>query len=316
MLTWTIGSGGLIGSAINSTADDAFVGPRIPWSDPAAAAAALTEGLTRLRAQAHDRPWSIIWAAGAGTTSSEQAVFDAELATFRAFLEAIAEATLEAHAPNRGVFVLISSAGGVHAGSTNAPFDKNTAPSPISAYGRAKLTQEEIAVSTLGAQLAVVVCRVSNAYGPGQDLTKLQGLVSRLAVSTYRHEPLHLFVPLTTVRDYIFTTDIAASVHAWIAHAHTDEATDPRVVIVASGKGTSIAELIRTASDVSHRKIPIAMTSHPSSKNQPADSRFTPTEIPGHRTADLVNLPTGIKVVFDDIQRRLAIASDATTNVR
>ena len=95
--------------------------------------------------------------------------------------------------------------------------------------------------------------------------------------------------------------------HAWVAHARTDDETGPRVVIVASGTGTSIAELIRTASDVSHRKIPIAMTSHPSSKNQPADSRFTPTEIPGRGSTSLVHLPIGIKVVFADIQRRLAL---------
>ena len=292
------------------------MGPRIPWSDPAAAAAALRTGLVRFCEQAYDRPWSIVWAAGAGSTSSEEAVFNAELVTFRAFLTALAEAIPEDGPQNSGVFVLISSAGGVHAGSMNAPFDKDSAPAPISAYGRAKLMQEEMATSTLHSHLKVVVCRVSNAYGPGQDLTKLQGLVSRLAVSTYRHEPLRLFVPLTTVRDYIFTTDIAAWVHAWVDHAHADDAMYPRVVVVASGKGTSIAELVRTASDVSHRRISIAMISHPSSKNQPTDSRFTPTQIPGHRFANLVNLPTGIKLVFDDIQRRLAIASDATTNVR
>ena len=311
MLTWTIGSGGLIGSEIASAADKPFPGPKIPWSDSQAAHDALRQGLVDFWEAAGEGPWAIIWAAGAGTTASPAAVFDAELATFRGFIDLL----VDAPRLDSGVFTVISSAGGVHAGSIGAPFDEHTPPSPISDYGRAKLAQEEIAASGLDGRLPVLLCRVSNAYGPGQDLSKLQGLVSRLALCTYRHEPLNLFVPLTTVRDYIFTTDIAERVHSWISHVQGHDDRHARVVMIASGKGTSIAELIRAAGDVSHRKIPIAMSSHPSSANQPADSRFVPTPIPGEMSPSPINLPTGVKAVFDDIQRRLAVAVGGTVGV-
>jgi len=304
MWTWTIGSGGLIGSAINAQSRKPFTGPSIPWTEPEAAEQALVRGLDDFAAAVSGEPWSIVWAAGAGTTASPAEVFEPEIRTFAFFLD-----QLRLRAPSGpGVFGLISSAGGIHAGSPHPPFTAATAPAPISAYGRAKLEQEQLLARVLGDKVPSIIFRVSNAYGPGQNLDKLQGLVSRLAVCTYRHEPVHLFVPVTTVRDYIFTSDIADRVHMWLEAPPAPE-QDPRTVVIASGTGTSIAQLVRIAGDVSHRRIPLAMGSHPSSKNQPADSRFIPTPLPSNYSPVATSMPVGIRTVFDDISSRLAQAS-------
>ena len=304
MATWTIGSGGLIGSAINARASHPFIGPSIPWADPDAAQQALSRGLNDFVAATTGEPWSIIWAAGAGTTASPPEVFEPEIRTFSIFLE-----HLRVQAPpGPGILGLISSAGGIHAGCPHPPFTSETDPAPISAYGRAKLRQERLLAQVLGQEVPSIIFRVSNAYGPGQNLDKLQGLVSRLAVCTYRHEPVHLFVPVTTVRDYIFTTDIADRVHAWLGSPPAEK-DSPRTVVVASGTGTSIAQLVRIAGDVSHRRIPIAMGSHPSSKDQPADSRFIPTPLPTRQPLSTTSMPVGIRSVFDDISSRLAQAT-------
>lgn len=304
MLTWTIGSGGLIGSAINTRSPQPFAGPSINWSEPKQAQRGLLQGLDHFTAAVAGNPWSIVWAAGAGTTASPREIFGPEIDTFSFFLE-----HLRLRAPSGpGIFGLISSAGAIYAGSPQPPFTADTVPAPISAYGRAKLKQEQLLAQILEGEVPCIVFRVSNAYGPGQNLDKLQGLVSRLAVCTYRHEPVHLFVPVTTVRDYIFTSDIASRVHLWL---ETPNSTIKRMqtVVVASGTGTSIAQLVRIAGDVSHRRIPISMGSHPSSKDQPADSRFVPTPLPSQQMPTATSMPIGVRTVFDDISSRLAQAS-------
>ena len=304
MRTWVIGAGGLIGSAVGAQATNRFDPGSIPWSDDHRAKEFLADSLEQFGQLAGSDPWSIIWAAGAGTTVSPEEVFDREISVFEHFMKAVATG-----APTGpGVVALISSAGAVHAGSSVPPFTESTRPAPISAYGIAKLNQERIANELLAGKVPLVICRVSNAYGPGQDLTKLQGLVSRLALSTYTREPLHLFVPTSTVRDYIFTSDIADRVHGWVDHRLTQNSREPQTVVIASGQGTSIAYLVKTARDVSHRRIPIAMGTHPSSGDQPLNSRFVPTPIPGSANPPLTNLPVGVKAVFDDISLRLAHA--------
>ena len=304
MRSWIIGSKGLIGSAIAQELTSDFTAPPIPWSNPEASKQALRDALAAFTTHVDQAPWVIVWAAGAGTTVSGEEVFARELEVFESFIQHLANAV----PPGPGVVVLISSAGGIHAGSANPPFTEATSPAPVSAYGRAKLAQERIAAEYLDGKISLVVCRVSNAYGPGQDLTKLQGLISRLAVATYTRDPLHLFVPTCTVRDYIFTTDVADRIRLWIDQVFQDTQRTTRTVVIASGLGTSIAHLVKTASDVSHRRIPIAMGSHPSSRDQPRDSRFVPTPIPGITTLTTTSLPVGVKAVFDDISQRLAQA--------
>lgn len=300
-LTWTIGAGGLIGSAVVRAATRPFSGRSIRWSDPDAARAALRESLQDFarECQATGAPWAIVWAAGAATVSASETDAAREAELFRSFAHDLADSNLSGD----GVVVLVSSAGGVHAGSVTPPFDETTPPAPISPYGRARLAQEKAAAALLGQRWPVVLARVSNVYGPGQDLSKLQGLISRLALCSLTREPLNLFVPLSTVRDYIYVDDVAALIHAWIAH----EAGAPagaRVRILASGQGTSIGQLVRTAQDVGHRKVPIAMGTHPSAASQAPDLRFTPSRPANADSATATSIPVGMKRVFDDLLRR------------
>jgi UDP-glucose 4-epimerase len=301
-MTWTIGAGGLIGSAVVRIAGHPIHGRAIPWSDTNAARDAVRETLRDFghRSGEAGAPWAIVWAAGAATVSASEEDAQQEAELFRAFAHDLAESDLS----DDGVIVLVSSAGGIHAGSPTPPFDEATPPAPISPYGRARLAQEEAAAALLGQRWPVVLARVSNVYGPGQDLSKLQGLISRLALCSLTREPLNLFVPLSTVRDYIYVDDVAALIHAWIAQ----EAGTPagaRVRILASGQGTSIGQLVRTAQDVGHRKVPIAMGTHPSAASQAPDLRFIPSRPDDADSFTPTTIPIGMKRVFDDLLRRI-----------
>lgn len=305
-LTWTIGAGGLIGSAINRQSVNPFHASVIPWTDSEAALRALGLNLNDFKAQSKSGGWAIIWAAGAATVASSEAETAQETLVLKGFLE-----LLRADPPHgAGVFFLVSSAGGVFAGAPEPPFGETSEPSPISPYGYAKLANEQLARDLLAGTCPVIIGRFSNIYGPGQKLDKLQGLISRLALSAVTKEPINIFVPLSTVRDYIYVDDAAAAAHVWIDEAHVNNTpgsntpTASTVKIIAAGQGTSIGQLVRITQDVSHRKVPIAMGGHPSSAAQAADLRFT-ASIPPGAPLPATSMPVGVKQVVDAILRQL-----------
>jgi len=311
-LIWTIGSGGLIGSAINLQSPNPFRAEKICWNDSTQAFADLLNNLKSFTNEIRNRhyaSWAIVWAAGSATTTSDQLKAESELKLFVAFLNALGNTFRETAITFPGTFLLISSAGGIYAGSKNPPFNEATKPHPIGVYGELKLAQEIATEEQLkSTSIEIKIARVSNAYGPGQDLTKLQGLISRLALSTLTRDPINLFVPLSTVRDFIFTSDLADQIHALLQRQETNNFDqNNRIRIVASGSGTSIGQVLRTCQGVFHRKIPTAMGSHPSARAQAADLRFASIYPADTGQLTPTPLPVGIKIVFDDVSRRLSM---------
>lgn len=261
-----------------------------------AAASRLRAAAQEFRTVAGSRDWSVVWAAGAATTSTREADAIRELAVLERLLDAVGSALPQ----GRGGFFLASSAGGVYAGSRHPPFDDRTVPAPLSAYGELKLRQERLALDSLRGLCPVTIGRISNLYGPGQNLSKLQGLVSRLALAAVTQQPINIFVSLDTIRDYIYADDAARAVMAASARAR-ERQDDSRVEVIASGQPATIAQLIRTMNQVARRRVPVALGMHPSAGVQTADLRVTPTFAPGAVTP----LPAGMKAIYLDILARV-----------
>lgn len=295
MITWVIGRG-LLGSAIERTAGGERYAATIPWGDSSAAEAALADAARGFAASAGGRPWRVVWAAGAATVASPGDAASLELGSFTAACRALRE-----HLPSgRGSFLVASSAGGVYAGSAGAPFDEATSPRPLSPYGELKLAQEGRATELLADRCPVVLARFSNLYGPGQDLGKLQGLVSRLLMAVLTQQPLPLFVPMDTIRDYLFVDDGAVSALA-LADEAAGGAPGARVKVVASGQPTTVGHVLHTVSQVTKRRAPIALASHPSAAAQSADLRLRPSAGVWAPTS----LPAGIRATYLDLVARL-----------
>lgn len=312
MITWTIGAGGLLGGAIQRQAQSPFPGSPVPWLDADEAAAALRADLDRFREAAADGPWAIVWAAGAATVSSSREQTEPERGVLRRFLTDLRDEPPAA----LGIVFLTSSAGGVYAGAANPPFNTHTPPVPMSAYGELKLQQEADATELLTGICPLVVGRFSNLYGPGQNLGKLQGLISRLALSAATQQPINIFVSLDTLRDYIYVDDAAAIALAWIRRGLDDQQPDAQLRLIASGEPVTVSQLIRTTNLVTKRRIPVALGSHPSAASQVLDLRLTPTEMDGQAPALRTLLPVGIKRVFLDILERVQREPVATTPSR
>ncbi len=296
--TWVVGSGGLVGSAITRrSAIDAFAAARIPWGTDRAAHVLGTE-LDRFVDWIADDDWGIVWAAGAGFMSTTQDSLDIELELFESFCDRLPSAMPR----GKGGFYLVSSAGGMYAGSSNPPFGPKTTPKPLNAYGRMKAAQEHRVIETLSPRLPVTIGRVANAYGPGQDLFKQQGLITQLSLSALLNRPATIFAPLPTLRDYIYVDDAARFVSADI---HRMTGAQPGVIrrVIGSGRAASISELIAIVEHTSGRTFPIMhrMDDGPFFLDLRLESSDQ-VGVAGQGTP----LETGVALVYRDLQRQLA----------
>jgi UDP-glucose 4-epimerase len=292
MQIWIVGAGGLLGGALAREFPGAFRGSPINWTNAQQSIIDLAANLATFRALIHEhsQPWLIVWAAGHATVASDQKTCLTELEVFTAFME-----QLHLNLPEGpGTFFLTSSAGGVYAGSMPAPFSASSVAVPLSEYGFLKLQQEKVAQKLDGVR--VIIGRVSNIYGPGQDLNKLQGLVSRLVRAGLEKESMNVFVPLDTIRDFIYVQDAAAT----IAQV-TQDPQSPNLLVIASGEPKSLGTVIAQVQDVLRIKIPIAYGVHGSGASQAADLRMTPTVLSPQSTP----FPAGVKSVISDLLDRL-----------
>ena len=294
MITWVIGSGGLLGSAVARHCGDRYKPGPVPWADPEQARLTLHTQARNFEQAAKEGPWRVIWAAGSATTSTAREDALAELVPLEGLLSGLRSAVPR----GEGCFFLTSSAGGVYAGSADPPFTVATRPVPLSPYGELKLAQEALTANTLAGIVPVVIGRVSNLYGPGQNLAKLQGLISHLARAAVTRQPVNIFVPLETTRDYLFADDAAAAI---LAALDREPGHGTRTEIIATGRGITIGQLIRTMNEIAKRKVPVALGTHPSAQAQATDLRLTPSVTLPRMTP----LPAGMKAVYDDILMRI-----------
>lgn len=303
MLVWIIGAGGLLGSSLVRTLRKAprFVGTPVPWRDVATASAVLQADLERFARTTGEDDWAIAWAAGAGVVGTTRAALDDEADLVRRF----AAAVREKRPSGRGALFLSSSAG-MYAGSTAPPFDERTEPRPMNAYGAVKLQQEHAVAHELAGSVPLVVGRISTLYGPGQNLDKAQGLVTRLCLQAAMRRPIRVFVPMDTLRDYLFVDDAASMALGLLTEAVARQPAAPQLRVIAAGQATSVAELVALVQRVSRTRIGVVHAPMPANAQHVIDLRLrTRHSAPPGLTPSTL-LATGVRRVYDDIMRQTA----------
>lgn len=290
-----------MGQAIQHTMRSDFRGAAIPWTDPVASNESLTSSAREFLNRVGENSWCVIWAAGSGTVGTDARALARETEMVRDFATMFSRlvSARKTHL-SPGLCVLISSAGGVYAGAPNPPYSNSRPPQPISDYGREKLAQEDLWKSTFRGICPTLIARLSNVYGEAQRIHKRQGLISQLAFSAVTHQPLNIYVPLDTVRDYIHAEDAARLIAGHIADRFHEPkpVPEPESVIVASGDGTSIATLLRMMSNVCHRRVPIAAAATAHTARQARDSRFIPDLPTGFTSSEARPLAQGLRQVY------------------
>lgn len=226
----------------------------VRWSQSELALEDLTRHARELAGAAG--PVEIYWCAGRGVTSTPAADLEAEVELFRRALAVFANA----FEGRELTFFLASSVGGAYALAPSPPFSEITPVAPGSAYGVAKLAmEEEIARAALTYGWRVFIARISNLYGPGQDMAKGQGLISVITDSFVSGLPVSLYVALDTLRDYIYEDDCARIICAAMDRMRSAPAGETVVKIVGTMTAVSIGALLGEATRLRRQKSRITL---------------------------------------------------------
>ena len=225
----------------------------VPWADEDAAAAMLTGEAERFLdvAAIGGVPWRLLWCAGAGVIATPPEALAQETRLLTRVLAGIGERLRDdAELARNGLVFHASSAGGVYSASPDGPpFDEDSRVGALAPYGREKIAQEEAFRALADAAgVDVLIGRFSNLYGPGQSLAKPQGLISHVGRASLRREPISIYVPLDTIRDYLFAADagrMVADAAIRMEHERLDRGGHAVVVkVFASEVETTIASIL------------------------------------------------------------------------
>jgi UDP-glucose 4-epimerase len=300
--TWVVGAGGLLGRQVSRRLADPMTVNDVPWSMPVDANALLRQGIRTLLDQADGGPWNVVWCAGAGVVATPTAEVEQERVVFERF---VADLATEVGSSSHGAIFFASSAGGLYADSSGPPFTERTEPRPRTPYGHAKLAMERSLRELVDAtQTRVLVGRIANLYGPGQNLGKRQGLVSQVCLTHLTGQPLSLYVPADTLRDYLYVEDCARMVVAGLGGLR---ARPERFVVkvMASGRSVTAGGLIGETTRLFRRRPRVVFGASAAAQHQVRDIRLRSVEWPELDALARTPLPVGIARTADDVARRL-----------
>jgi UDP-glucose 4-epimerase len=261
-IAWVIGGNGLLGSALRSAIQRNEIKLFIPterfhWSREPELLLQLEKEVQAFAAKVvTEHGWQIYWAAGLGVMSSSEADLEIETRILSELLSLIGSNPILM--ATEGCFAFASSAGAIYAGAADDEVvSENTSVAPTTAYGYAKLKQEAmISEFTIkNCRVTALFARMSTLYGPGQASGKQQGLIAEIARRLLRNQPIQIYVPFDTIRDYITATDAAAIILNTMSAISGKSGSV--VKIVASEQPTTIAEIISVYKRITRRKLRI-----------------------------------------------------------
>lgn len=301
MTTLVVGLG-LLGSSVLTKLTSAGRTARtvsVPWADTRGAVTALSQAAAE--AASVDPDWDLAWCAGAGVVATSPAELADEVAVFSALLANLA------HPPR--VLFLSSSAGGVYAGSQDRPpFSEASRVAALAPYGEAKLEMESAAGRFAATGTRVVIGRFANLYGPGQNLSKPQGLVSQLCVTQILHRPLGIYVSFDTLRDYLYVADAAAMVVGCLDRAGGEPPGTVVTKVLATGRAASIGELIHVSTRVFRARPLISQRANPNASRQIRDLRLRSAVWPELDRLARTSMLVGLRATAEDVAARYRAA--------
>ena len=313
-LVWVVGGHGLLGSALVRTLQrgeqQVFEAPRrLRWNERTLLHADLAQATTAFVAAAQGADtWCVCWAAGVGTMLSTHAAMALETAAFKQLLDALAANPSMDNIPGR--IALASSAGAIYAGCRDAVITEASRAAPTTPYAQAKLQQEASLAAYMVARpsVAALAARLSTIYGVGQESGKQQGLLSHIARCTVRGEPVRIYVPLDTIRDYMAVDDAAAAITQALREVPTG---GMQRKLIASERPTTISELLSIFRRISRRPPRIITAAAAASSLYARKVQFRSVLLPDTVSTQRVSLVVGIARLMDAERARHAAGKRA-----
>jgi UDP-glucose 4-epimerase len=310
-LAWVVGRGGLLGARTEALLPQELSDatcwtpdpPEFSWQDPTRLSGDLDRAIEAFAGEVRraDRLWLVLWCAGAGGIGTPTRAFEMESAALRHLVDRLAVSLADREPARQGLFLLSSSAGGVYGDNPEVPLTEDSRCSPISEYGRNKLAQEEFVLDWARSRpnVSCLVARFSNLYGPGQNLARPQGLIAQLSRSIIHRQPVHIYVPLDTLRDYLFVDDAARQVLGVLRHLRETGPPSTLVKIFAAGQSVSIAGVIGMFARISKRPPRIVCMPHARHRQQPLRLQFRSRRaLDGEAPPMMIDLTAGIHAML------------------
>ncbi len=152
--------------------------------------------------------------------------------------------------PGVGV-TFLSSGGSVYGEAGGGPTSEAARTRPVSEHGRIKLAEERslLRFATEHGN-PVVVLRVANAYGPGQQASSGQGVIAAFLGAALTGSSAVLVDDGRPIRDYVHISDVVRA--ACSLRRSSGQAI---VVNVGTGRGHSTGEVLRAVESVTDTKL-------------------------------------------------------------
>jgi UDP-glucose 4-epimerase len=314
-ISWVVGRGGLLGRGVETVLATRgrtwHPAGRFRWEDPDQVSSQLRAACHAFAGEVGEEPWQVAWCAGAGVVGSTAGELERETLALGHLLDALTE-SFALRQGGRGAMFLASSAGGVYAGSPNPPFSEDSPVRPLAPYGENKLKQEHLAKEwSSRAGTPVLIGRISNLYGPGQNISKNQGLITTVCRRVLARQPLMLYVPLDTIRDYCYVGDASRLVadglerlrREAIATDAATSATSPAVVvkIIASQQPATIGTVLAQVRWVTKRPVSVMIATSANAGRQAADLRMISTVWPELDRHPVTTMSAGLRAVVNEL---------------
>ena len=137
--------------------------------------------------------------------------------------------------------IFLSSGGTVYGNQEIQPISEDALPRPINHYGNVKLCIENtIRTFNYQAHTKILIARISNPYGPGQDFNKGVGFIDAALKKTIKGEKIEIWGDGNNIRDYIYIDDVCRMLISLF-----DYQGDYDTFNISSNTGTSQRDVIR-----------------------------------------------------------------------
>ncbi len=301
-VAWVLGGTGLLGAALcrvlHADGSELFHPVQgFSWNNETELGQQLAAAV---RAFAHRlsqaEGWEVHWAAGVGTMGSTAPELAPETRALTLLLELLRKEPRLMAAPGGVSFA--SSAGAIYAGSSDELITEQSSPAPTTPYAHEKLKQEQLVQAFVNASpgTKALLARISTLYGGGQAVHKKQGLLGHIARCILRQQPIQIYVPFDTIRDYIDADDAALAIVGTLRAAPQRPALVTR--IIASECPATIAEIISIFKRQARRAPRIVRGAHKMSSVYTSRVQFRSTLVSSYARAPAKRLPVGIAQVM------------------
>ena len=144
--------------------------------------------------------------------------------------------------------IYLSSGVTVYGFQTHMPIDEETLAIPINHYGNLKLCIENT-FRTFNKQFNtnVIIARIANPYGPGQDYSKGVGFIDAALKRAIHNQTIEIWGDGTVIRDYIYIDDVCHMLASLIYYEGKES-----VFNISSNSGVSQNEIIK----IIHKMVP------------------------------------------------------------